>query len=453
MLMSSGHLMVHLATVLALSGVSDVQTRPPDPERGLQLLLNKPFNPSLFDQQTFDELWKCWPESLRAEAARASADQRRELAFERYGLTRRPGDGSGKPLQFVVDNRGRWSMNCFSCHTGKVGGQVYYGVPNANFAFETLLEDVVITSLRLHKPLPAKNYSGRLIPHGSSDGVTNAFMLAMAFLAERDSDLNLKPRPSAIELNHHSLDAPAWWRIQKRQRFYCDGFARKNHRALMLLLLDSRHGLEYFQQNEDDFKDILAWLESLEPPKYPYAINRTLAKQGQTVFESHCAKCHGTYGSKGNYPEKIVPISVVGTDPVRLRGVTRKHRQLYERSWLADYGKHKVTQPDGYLAPPLDGIWATAPYFHNGSVPTLWHVMHPDERPVIWRRVSGDYDEQHIGLQIQSLESVPEDIRHNSKRRKYYDTRVPGKNAAGHTFPDTLTEEEKTAVLEYLKTL
>jgi hypothetical protein len=44
----------------------------------------------------------------------------------------------------------------------------------------------------------------------------------------------------------------------------------------------------------------------------------------------------------------------------------------------------------GYIAPPLVGIWASAPYFHNGSVPTLWQVLDPDSRADIWTRTNTD---------------------------------------------------------------
>ena len=44
----------------------------------------------------------------------------------------------------------------------------------------------------------------------------------------------------------------------------------------------------------------------------------------------------------------------------------------------------------GYTAPPLDGIWATAPYFHNGSVPSIALVLDSAARPGTWRRL--DYD-------------------------------------------------------------
>ncbi len=105
------------------------------------------------------------------------------------------------------------------------------------------------------------------------------------------------------------------------------------------------------------------------------------------------------------------------------------------------------------MAPPLDGIWASAPYFHNGSVPTLWHVLHPAARPVIWKRTPAGYDEQHVGLEIEAAEEMPPGRLIAAERRRWFDTRQPGKSASGHDFPDALTDAEKKAVLEYLKQL
>jgi hypothetical protein len=105
------------------------------------------------------------------------------------------------------------------------------------------------------------------------------------------------------------------------------------------------------------------------------------------------------------------------------------------------------------VAPPLDGVWATAPYLHNGSVPTLWHVLHPAERPVVWRRTPTGYDDARVGLEVEELADLPPGRLLPAVRRTYFDTRQPGKSAAGHDFPDVLTEAEKAAVLEYLKTL
>jgi hypothetical protein len=104
------------------------------------------------------------------------------------------------------------------------------------------------------------------------------------------------------------------------------------------------------------------------------------------------------------------------------------------------------------VAPPLDGVWASPPYFHNGSVPTLWHVLHPDSRPRVWRRTDEVTDFQKVGLTIETLDEVPPKLT-AEQRREYFDTQAFGKSAVGHDFPESLNEAERDAVLEYLKTL
>src|SRR4051812_25837724 len=71
-------------------------------QRGYEFLVDKPYLPPDFDQETFDAAWKHWPGPLRSQAANATAQERRKMAFERYGLSPRP-DDPAKPLQYVVD--------------------------------------------------------------------------------------------------------------------------------------------------------------------------------------------------------------------------------------------------------------------------------------------------------------------------------------------------------------
>jgi hypothetical protein len=155
-----------------------------------------------------------------------------------------------------------------------------------------------------------------------------------------------------------------------------------------------------------------------------------------------------------SYPEKLIPIDVVGTDRVRLDALTPAGRDLYGKSWFAAYGKsNNLREPGGYVAPPLAGIWASAPYFHNGSVPTLWHVLHPSQRPAVWKRKDGTFDASRAGPTVEVFDRVPAAIDDAHEKRNYFNTRAFGKSAAGHEFPDELSEEEKEAVLEYLKSL
>jgi hypothetical protein len=116
-----------------------------------------------------------------------------------------------------------------------------------------------------------------------------------------------------------------------------------------------------------------------------------------------------------------------------------------------------VTQSIGYLAPPLDGVWATAPYFHNGSVPTIYNVLNSKTRPTMFTRSFKTdldaYDAVKVGWKVQILDRGPDPALPAFERRKVYDTTRQGRGNGGHTFGDDLTEEERRAVMEYLKTL
>jgi len=332
------------------------------------------------------------------------------------------------------------------------------GVPNSTYALETLTEEVRAVKIRLRKPLGHMDVGSMFLPLGTTVGTTNAVMFGVALMRHRDADLAIVRKPPRFDLPHHDMDAPAWWHYARRSSLYVDGFAPRGHRMLMQFLLVEQNGPEKFREWEEEFRDIEAWIESLEPPPWPGPVDEPLAARGRTVFTAHCAGCHGTYGPGGRYPERLVPIAEVDTDRVRLDSLTAAERRALNDSWFGHHGRdaeplRERERPAGYVAPPLDGVWASAPYFHNGSVPTLWHVLHPAERPVVWRRTATGYDDARVGLEIEALADLPAGKLRPSERRRYFDTRRPGKSAAGHDFPDALTEDEKTAVLEYLKTL
>ena len=422
-------------------------------ERGYRLLTTKAYLPPDFSEEVFDETWRVWQEPLRSQAAAADPPTRRRLAFARYGLSPRP-DNPRLPLQYVVDEEGNWCMSCLACHQGTVAGKSVPGVPNSLFALQTLTEDVRLTKIRLGKRLTRMDIGSMFMPLGGTNGTTNAVMFGVVLMAHRDVDLNVLPNNPLPKMVHHDHDAPPWWHFARKQYIYIDGFAPKTHRALMQFTLVKENGPEVFHEREDDFRDIFAYLQSLRPPRYPFAIDAPLAEQGRAVFNQRCATCHGTYGPGGSYPEQRVPIEEVGTDRVRLDALLSDQRAAYGASWFTHYGRDQIVEdPDGYVAPPLDGVWASAPYFHNGSVPTLWHVLHPDQRPVVWHRSEDGYDQRKVGLEVTISDRLPSEARTPAERRRYFDTRAFSKSAAGHDFPDALDEAEKHAVLEYLKSL
>lgn len=455
-------LMVVALTVAALgmgqvAAAGDLETRTWDrseANRGYWLLLENEYVPPQLDQEVFDNLWRAWEEPARSEAERATAAERRRLTLQRYGMQEAPGREGGIPLQYADNGQGQWVANCFLCHGGKLSGEVIPGLPNTHIALETLFKEIFQAKRLIGRQVPAEEAGALIVPLGGSNGTTNAIIFGVMLGAYRDADLNFHPEYPAPKMIHHDHDAPPWWNVKKKTHLYADGFAPNGHRALMQFMLTPHNGPEHFHRTEDDYKVIYDWILGLEAPKYPYQIDQSLAAAGQEIFNNSCADCHGTYGPEGRYEQQIIPIDMVGTDRARLDSLTPALRAAYEVSWFGNYGeKEGVADPGGYVAPPLDGIWASAPYLHNGSVPTLYHLFYPEERPVVWQRTEDGYDAERIGLEVTAYDELPTSARSRVEKKRYFDTRLFGKSAAGHLFPDELNDDEKRAVLEYLKTL
>ena len=425
------------------------------PHPGYVLLTTKAYQRADLSRAAFDKLWDVWPAAEREKAAALTDDERHRMALARYGLVDSPDAGRGVPLGVVERDGGGWAMNCLGCHGGKIAGRVILGLGNSHYALQSLTDDAYEARRR------ATGQNSRLAaaamalapPMSRSNGTTNAQTFSVLLTATRDLDLNFTRKPLP-KFKNYDLDPPPLWNTKKKDRLYIDGFLKKTPRAIMQFVLTQDNSGETVRAWEQDFVEILAWIESLSPPPYPFEIDTALAARGQPIFAEACGRCHGTYGPAAEYPEVRVPLAEVGTDDARLKGMPGEHRRFMRDSWLGYYGKYEVVEePDGYVAPPLDGVWASAPYFHNGSVPTLWHVLHADARPRVWLRDEDGYDRDRVGLEVRELSSLPAETSEASEKLRYFDTRLYGKSAAGHTFPDELSEDEKRAVLEYLKTL
>jgi len=428
---------------------------PVDPVTGWNVLTQHQFLPPDFDDKVFAELWTVWPEPERTEAENADPKTRRQLIFRYYGLMPSPNDPDNSPgLGYVANGAGGWVMNCLACHGGKVAGTVIPGLPNSHFAMQTLVEDVTRIKLAQGKKLGHLDLGALQIPLSTTNGTTNSVIFGVLLGAYRNPDMSVDLKRLPPAMTHHDVDPPPYWNVKQKSFLYADGFAPNTHRPMMQFILIPQNGPEQLASYEEDFRQIEAWIKSTEPPKYRWEIDQALAERGKAIFNDQCSRCHGTYGPHGRYDQKTIALAEIGTDPLRWQALTPEHRQWMKDGWLSNYGNDDVeVDPAGYVAPPLNGIWATAPYFHNGSVPTLWHVMHPSMRPKVWKRTEDGYDQQRVGLEIEEFDAVPKSVKHAAHRRRYFDTRLPGKNAEGHLFPNKLSADEKSAVLEYLKTL
>jgi len=447
-----------VASLLASAGVALADAAsspvPPSPERGWELLRTRAYLPPDFDQAVYDDLWSVWEPKLRSEAAKLPVAERRRAIADHYGLTLDPDAPAGefRLLGYVETPQG-WAMNCLACHGGVLDGRPVPGLGNNRTALQSLTEDVRKVKLFKFKKLSHLDLAIVKLPLNVTNGTTNSVIFGVVLGAIRNPDMTVDKTRPVPPLLHHDMDAPPWWRLPKKSRLYADGFAPKNHRTIMQFMMIPQNNREIFTGWEDDFRHILAWMESVKAPRYPGPIDGELAARGRAIFEQRCAECHGTYGDGGRYPEKVVSLDIVKTDAARLKSLSHEHREWMKAGWMSHFGEDRVdTDPDGYLAPPLDGIWASAPYFHNGSVPNLEQVLDSTARPKVWRQQPNSYDYERVGLRTDVSGAVPEGLG-DHERRWFFDTSLFGKSNTGHPFGDDLTPPDRKAVIEYLKGL
>ncbi|MFT7560081.1 MAG: hypothetical protein ACI93R_001996 [Flavobacteriales bacterium] len=224
-------------------------------------------------------------------------------------------------------------------------------------------------------------------------------------------------------------------------------------------------------------------LKELPPAIFPYDVNLDLARKGQELFTKNCADCHqpnngkvytqmGTDMGRAIVAGTIITVgaqvSFAGdancspTTTIEMEGEQVQPCAEYRGVSLKGNSKQVMLPPrvhNGYNALPLPGLWAQAPYLHNGSVPTLYHMLVPSERPQVFVKSRLDFDKKHVGFSWQAESWL-------DKTEGYlYDTAAsPATSNAGHDHD--INENGKTykldwnddkeaawALVEYLKTL
>ena len=206
-------------------------------------------------------------------------------------------------------------------------------------------------------------------------------------------------------------------------------------------------------------------LAALLPPAYPFAVDAARAARGGALFARTCAGCHGTYErDAAGYPvfkaPLMISLEVVGTDSARLDGVTPRFRELVRANPLNDIIQATADLERGYFAQRLNGVWARFPYLHNGSVPSVYALLNPAERPLLFSvRNAGErsrFDERTLGLNVDSTLSSDEITRAAARGdRSIYNTSLFEQSNVGHDFASlrALTDPERFEIIEYLKTL
>ncbi|MBS1779662.1 MAG: c-type cytochrome [Bacteroidetes bacterium] len=353
---------------------------------------------------------------------------------------------------------------CLQCHAETFEDKLIIGLGNTRLDFSSTSKIDVSSQINVLRTLSPKQYNKArpffdaftaTYPYMETEvrGVNPADRLAMVLVAHRDpqslrwSDAPMIMIPEQVI----PTDVPAWWLMKKKNAMFYSGFGRGDLAKFLMLsnLLTVSDTLEA-REVSSHFGNVLAYIRSLEPPKYPGTIDKVKAEKGRVVFNDNCSRCHGTYGADGQYPNLLVPLSTIATDSLLCYGVqqSKPFVDWFNQSWFVQGDNPAQLVPfNGYIAPPLDGVWITAPYLHNGSVPTLEAVLNSKLRPQYWQRnfSHDEYDINKPGIKYTAL-TVPE-------AKHCYNTTLPGYGNMGHYFGDALTDDERKNVLEYLKTL
>src|SRR5262249_25467443 len=136
-------------------------------------------------------------------------------------------------------------------------------------------------------------------------------------LGHRNPDLSIRILRKSLDLKDDLCeDTPAWWLLKKKKTmYYTGGTDVRSVRSIMQFMMSPLNGPDAFKKAESDFKDIREFILSIEAPKYPLKVNAKLAEKGAELFQANCVRCHGTYGEKWTYPNKVIPLKDIGTDP------------------------------------------------------------------------------------------------------------------------------------------
>jgi len=386
------------------------------------------------------------------------------------------------------------NLNCLQCHGGYMNGELVLGLGNATADFtvsegegggvltftDELLAAFGLTEAEIAEFQKLSRRGSAVQPYMRmrTVGHNPAEMLAVVLMLHHDRDTLawsdeplldpsiLDEQGVAIEDPIVTSDPPPWWRAHKKHALFYNGMARGDHRGTMMLATSvCVDNVAEAERVDRFFVDIQSYIRTVRAPPWPFAIDSALARDGEPIFARHCAGCHGTYDadeSRETYPNLLIPLDVIGTDPVVANAGVIHAPDLVSWYNQSFYGQVTRFEPVdlasgvvGYTPPPLDGIWATAPFLHNGSVPTLAQLLDSSTRPSVWRRLDYDsthFDEAAVGWPHEVLAIAQEDAPADEQRH-IYDTAHWSQSMAGHNYGDALSDSERQALLEYLKTL
>lgn len=408
-----------------------------------------------------------------------------------------------------------FTLSCATCHAGNLFGKTVLGLnnrfPRANEVFVYAKETFPLVApwfFQLNTgatdgerdlfAMTQRNLLRVGVKKPAAFGLDTSLAQVSLSLAHRNADeyatrnKTLETFPRKEPLAHFVADSkPAvWWNLKYKNRWLSDGSVISGNPIFTNILwneigrgADLAVLEDWLKKNEGVIQELTTAVFSSQAPRFTDFFSADTfplaeAKAGEQVFNQRCARCHGVYekawnaegGERLSAAERLAtlrvvyrdqtPVIDVGTDPSRYQGM--KSLEQLNRLAISKNNGIVIKAQKGYVPPPLVGIWARWPYFHNNSVPSLCALLtRAEERPAVFyageaNDTARDFDRDCNGY--PSGDHVPVEWRQNAETR--FDTRGQGLRNTGHDEgiflekgKELLSAGEKQALIRFLQTL
>jgi hypothetical protein len=310
-------------------------------------------------------------------------------------------------------------------------------------------------------------------------------------LASKNPELERHPRENELATFIADSKPLPWWNLKYKTRWLADGSIVSGNPILTNFLwneigrgTDLVELEKWMSENKKTIDELTAAAFATEAPRYTdFFPERTLniarAKHGEKLFNDTCMKCHGEYKKMWSLPGteslsvtelsktiKVIyfdktPVKDVGTDPQRHQGIKFFAEALNDLK-ISRWMQTRVEPQVGYVPPPLVGIWARYPYFHNNSIPNLCALLSREQdRPKTWIQgpainKTTDFDLECNGYPVGS--KIPAEWLKDVEAK--FDATKPGLTNIGHTKmilnadgTEKYSAEDKKDLIHFLKSL
>lgn len=290
-----------------------------------------------------------------------------------------------------------------------------------------------------------------------------------------------QPKSNWLKNPGGPINTPFIWNYDRLKWIFVSGvtnsMVQRNLAQGIALVTDFDHDTYETVVSLRKLEQLAHFNQKIVPPVYPEhifgSVDKDAAERGKVLFKSICLSCHNPFSYLGDDSGSInINYLDVGTDPSYIEGQLESFygdnlfrdvlTKFLKKATAKAIEKEKITNPEQYQegrlpavwrapesfkyeAKPLYGIWATGPYLHNGSVLNIRELLTPAKY-----RLKSFY--------VGSYEFDPDNIGFKNEE-KYYSSKLvtdckdscKGNSNSGHEFGVNLPNEDKNALIEFLK--